>query len=700
MLKDARAANAPGAIGPWRCLTMSFAHSSPSRHTRHVLQKFLLALLILSAVVAPAPLAAQDAVPATDFALEASQQSPDQSAEMVAREAQLLYLVNLDRQKAGIPPLRWNRELSEAARWLARDSVMRTPPTCGHTDTLGYGPGARMRRLGYTKPEHFAELVVCSFVEPHVALWAWVSKPDNDYSQKATLLDPRFREGGVGYFLDAPNYRGIVYIDLAGDQDYAPVVINLEAPSTEDRNVSLYIYPTRIEPVSIKVSSSPTFTGAEWQPYTETLDFTLAEGTGWRTVYVLTKDAAGGVSLASDSIWLGPDMPLHELTLDHASSIGVGYEMEPLPAGHNESVRFSLGWEQDDSDNRYTVYRGSAEAVTDDTAVAGTALRMRGGDRETLLRATFTALPANRILTLYVRLKTDNIAGDQVVAQFTLSTGELAFGLLMVRADDFTRAGAWQEFALDFVIPPAPAAETALATPTDADPAQARPTEIALDITHTGVQTVWLDTLRVYSQPVPANQQIIWPMNQTGLRSQAVQARLQSADGTLGEPFDLAFTPVDLLAPHDEGVPAIEAQPGALLFESTQGAVTRQGQVVLVCGAWCATLAWRAQTTAPWLRIISAQEGMLVYVEPAGLSKGAYQALITLSSIIEEEVTGEEEIAGEAEITGELALPPDSAQTRGQVQQTWVDVRLYVDGIRDVPAHEVNSIVWLPVTSK
>ena len=513
ILRDAKApANAAGRR------PVSSLPSVPNRHSYFPrLTYTLLIPALLLTIVAVGLFAPSASVRAQDDLFEAD----DLAAEMAGREAKLLYQVNLERDLLGFPPLRWNRELSESERWFAKDTVDTTPITCDHTDSLGEGISERTRRFGYTKPSAMGQLLVCGFIEPQMAIWAWMSDPENEFYQKQMLLDPRYREAGTAYYLNSVNRRGMVSMALAGDLEYAPVVINLEAPSTLDANVSLYIYPTKVAPVSIKVSSNATFAGAEWEPYVAEKNWALPAGTGWRTVYVLTRDASGAISLASDSIWLGDAMPMNEISLDQASSIGVGYQMEALPAAAGEKVRFSLGWEFDDSDNKYVIYRGSAEAVADEDAVAGAALRLRGGERETMIRTTFEGLPSERILTMFVRLKTESIDNPSGAALLTLTVdaGGQIFGPVAVRASDFKAAGEWQEFAVNFIVP------------VDAAPVDGIPMNADLTLAHAGVQTVLLDTVRVYSQPVRANQQIVWPMDQSGLRNRAVQARFEGPDG-------------------------------------------------------------------------------------------------------------------------------------------------------------------------
>ncbi len=73
-----------------------------------------------------------------------------QPAARVFDEARTVYLGNLARRARGVPPLRWNRQLTDAARWFSWDSVEnRADPYCGHQDTQGGWPSDRAPAFGY-----------------------------------------------------------------------------------------------------------------------------------------------------------------------------------------------------------------------------------------------------------------------------------------------------------------------------------------------------------------------------------------------------------------------------------------------------------------------------------------------------------------------------------------------------------------------
>ena len=85
------------------------------------------------------------------------------------------------------------------------------------------------------------------------------------------------------------------------DVAYAPVVINEEAPSTRSPQVHLYIHnlpratamPSPGPATDMMVANNPQFAGASWEPFRAEKEWGLEEGTGWRTVYVKTRDRLG-----------------------------------------------------------------------------------------------------------------------------------------------------------------------------------------------------------------------------------------------------------------------------------------------------------------------------------------------------------------------------------------------------------------------
>ena len=93
-----------------------------------------------------------------------------QTQALLYNEARTVYLGNLARRDNGIPPLRWNRQLTHAARWYSWDSTENRPPGfCGHQDTQGHWPDYRAYAFGYLGGAG-AENAFCGYLAPEDAI--------------------------------------------------------------------------------------------------------------------------------------------------------------------------------------------------------------------------------------------------------------------------------------------------------------------------------------------------------------------------------------------------------------------------------------------------------------------------------------------------------------------------------------------------
>ncbi len=78
-----------------------------------------------------------------------------QAPELILKEAQTVYFGNIARQQNGVPPLRWNKQLTDAARWFAWDSVeIGVPLRLNRSASFALGPllgRSRAMRPGYKR---------------------------------------------------------------------------------------------------------------------------------------------------------------------------------------------------------------------------------------------------------------------------------------------------------------------------------------------------------------------------------------------------------------------------------------------------------------------------------------------------------------------------------------------------------------------
>ena len=374
-----------------------------------------------------------------------------ESADLFFYEVQMIHLINLERRAVGLGPLRWNRELTDSARDFALDVVTNQPTGfCGHIDSQGRAPGERIRLAGFVRLGAWAENAVCSYTTPSAAVRAWM----NSASHRDNLLDVRFREAAAGYAL-SPTNRGYIAVDLAVDPQYAPVIIDNEAPSTTSRQVSLYVYDQAIgagfmglgPAVEMMIANDPDCVDAVWQPYATETFWTLSEGDGWKSVYVKTRDALGRTTVVSDQIFLGETLPREELSLAGASYFGSGFRLSQVDAGEWPQIQFSLDWVGDDSDPNFMMSSSTATRIDDAAALGGTAAHLLSNGIVSIWTGGYLASsPA----VAYFRVKVSDHRTDQNVVRLQVSGSQGAAGQRVLRGNDFRASDEYQEFAVPY----------------------------------------------------------------------------------------------------------------------------------------------------------------------------------------------------------------------------------------------------------
>ena len=228
-------------------------------------------------------------------------------------EHAVVVLTNLARVEEGLPPLKLNEALREAARGHARD--MAENDFFNHIGSDGSTLVDRINRVNYPNWLYAAENIAAGFPTPDGVVQAWLNSP----SHRVNIMHPDLKEIGVGYAYDPDDQANVRLWDgsIGGPyyhywvQDFGtrllsyPVIINLEAYSTETPEVTLYIHGEGWAQ-QMKISNYPDFRDAQWQPFQSVVTWRLLPGEGTRTVYVRLRDAIGFVVESSDSIELIP----------------------------------------------------------------------------------------------------------------------------------------------------------------------------------------------------------------------------------------------------------------------------------------------------------------------------------------------------------------------------------------------------------
>jgi uncharacterized protein YkwD len=161
----------------------------------------LLALLALACVLV---LAASPAASAGTRACSSMKATPPQvGTEQLA--ASTLCLLNAQRARYGLRPLRMSSQLSEAARRHAAD--MQRRHYFSHVSLDGTDFVKRIRRTGYLRRagswfvgENLAWGAGPNRSSPRGIVAAWMNSPPHRHN----ILDSRFREIGIGVVVGAP----------------------------------------------------------------------------------------------------------------------------------------------------------------------------------------------------------------------------------------------------------------------------------------------------------------------------------------------------------------------------------------------------------------------------------------------------------------------------------------------------------------
>jgi uncharacterized protein YkwD len=545
-----------------------------------------------------------------------------QDATLFRDELQILYLINVERQKAGLAPLAWNAEMTESARWFAQDAVETMPSGyCGHTDSLGRSSNQRIRDAGYSGYGSTAENAMCGYIPPDTTVQGWMHSPGH----RTNILNPELREAGVGYYLNAAG-TGYSVLDLGNDRDYAPLVINNEALTTADRSVRLYLYdqdtgdswggvgPT----LEMMISNVPDFAGAKWEPYVTEKDWTLDAGEGWRTVYVKARDRLGQTTIVHDAIYLGSQVADNDLALEYATHVDDGFTLSSLPGGYTH-IQFSLNWMTDDSDEHFELLDGQGEHVNDAAAVGGAAYRLVGGSGSALAWSWGTSPFGKAPAVAYFRLKASDNSSSQEVAALTINDGKNEVAKLSLAGSDFSVAGQYQEFAVPFT------------------PSAAGNGLIVLFVRRSGASDVLWDSTSFYMPPEPISDPHRFVAPNHYYRSSGAQARLvtpgasSDAMASFSDPL-VAYPHLGRLADDATLSPAVRVNPASLVLSTpSETNAPPDAQVALTCSG-CGDVTWQVSSDVGWIDVTILEAQVRVHADPAGLGAGVHSGTITLTA--------------------------------------------------------------------
>ena len=214
-------------------------------------------------------------------------------------EQRVVELVNIERVNAGLPPLKRNDQLDLAVRGHTRDLVEDdyfahdTMDRVNGELTFVCGTFTRMN-LYYTGWSTAGENLAAGYSTPEAVVQGWMSSSGH----RANILNPKFKEIGVGYYQGAAKYTHYWGQDFGAKSDVYPVIINNEALQTTNPLVSTYIYGKGVwAEMRLRTDSGAW---SEWVPFQENVTWQLPQTNGTHTLAVELR-AAGAETAGTSS---------------------------------------------------------------------------------------------------------------------------------------------------------------------------------------------------------------------------------------------------------------------------------------------------------------------------------------------------------------------------------------------------------------
>jgi uncharacterized protein YkwD len=217
-----------------------------------------------------------------------------------AYEQEVVYLVNQERAKAGLPPLKQSVELDEASRYhaadMAQDGYFKHDSYDLVGDTVVY-VCATWDRIKTYYPSPSAENIAAGYGNPTSVMNGWMTSTGH----RNNILSAYSWEIGVGYY-QGGSYGSYWVQDFGRQSGVYPLIINQEAGNTNSRAVSLYIYGDWNE-IRLRNDAGEW---SQWMPFQNNLNWELSGGVGTHTVWAEMRNG-DGVSSSNDTIVLTQD---------------------------------------------------------------------------------------------------------------------------------------------------------------------------------------------------------------------------------------------------------------------------------------------------------------------------------------------------------------------------------------------------------
>jgi uncharacterized protein YkwD len=248
-------------------------------------------------------------------------------------EQTVVELVNAERAKSALPPLKRVATLTDAARYHATDLAVDNYFSHDSQDRVGgalqYVCNFSQRVLTYYNYPTWSTLsenIAAGYSTPALVMAAWMASDGH----RANILRAASCEIGVGYYEGGGTYYRYWVQDFGCRSDVYPTVINREAATTDDYRVNLYIYGSgKWTEMRLRNNSDAW---SNWRPFQSQLPWELPKAPGEHTVSVEMRNATQ-TATSSDSIystWAPPPITLN-VTPTHVTFVYDGVTGNVIP---------------------------------------------------------------------------------------------------------------------------------------------------------------------------------------------------------------------------------------------------------------------------------------------------------------------------------------------------------------------------------
>jgi uncharacterized protein YkwD len=223
-----------------------------------------------------------------------------------AFEQRIVELVNAERASVGVPPLKLNSALSDAARYhtadLIQDNYFQHDSYDRVNSSLVWKCTWSTRINGfYTGWSSLGENIAAGTSTPEGAMGLWM----NSTGHRNNILNAGYWEIGAGYYSGGGDYYNYWAQDFGRRSNVFPLIINRDEATATSASVNLYIYGSWTE---MRLRSD-NVSWSDWMPFSNASTWQLPAMDGEHTLTAELRTATQSTT-TSDTIYLDlPEVP-------------------------------------------------------------------------------------------------------------------------------------------------------------------------------------------------------------------------------------------------------------------------------------------------------------------------------------------------------------------------------------------------------